>query len=366
MRLLITGLTLIIFQTCFSQSSYVYKRTPFGQLEVYQSQGGLPTGSPLYKIKKNVYGYLEVESLNASTNPFTNRPDYSAYSTYNNYKLPAKEIFQTLEVLNKKTEYDQLVANPNTSNNSGTSQILKDAQTFMQNRSAIATGLLNFYNSNIDFPKTISDGWYDVTKITKFVPNAVERNAGFSESNEFTLGICKVFNNRITEYYENINIYDLKNGFVFRKINIDVISPIANCKSTYREKNENEYSTVYFLDNILESTKQITNPEFALYTINTPSNFNSANLILNIQIARNYAMTSDDVRELKGGAYIYTIHKPNPVTSECSNSALTFAFKKTSDKFSIGIIRFGDKSIWVKNDLSFSPYTCSSTSLTER
>src|SRR5438067_278266 len=102
-----------------AQSSFVYKRNILtGELEVYQSQGGFPTGSPLYKIKKNVWGYLEVENLNASTNPFTNRPDYSAYSTYNGYQLPAKEIFQTLEVLNKRIEYDMLITNPNTTNNS--------------------------------------------------------------------------------------------------------------------------------------------------------------------------------------------------------------------------------------------------------
>lgn len=349
-----------------AQSSVVYKRNPAtGALEVYQSSGGLPMGSPIYKIKKNVYGYLEIENVEVSTDPFTRKPDYAAYNNFKPFQLPAKQIFETLETLNKKNEYDYVISNPTITNNSN-SQILKDAQAFIQNRSKIATEFLSFYNSNIDFPKTIIDGWYEVTKITKFVPNEVEKQGGFSESNDFISGICKVSNNRITEYYENINVYDLKSGFVFRKVNIDVISPINNCKSTYREKNENAYSTIYFLDNILESKKQIGNPEFSFYTINTPNNFGSNNLILNVQIARNYSMTKEDVRELKGGSYVHTAYKPNPVTGECSNTQLTFAFKRTNDKFSIGVIRFSDKLVWLQNNLTFLPNNCNSTILNER
>lgn len=102
MRLLFISLFLLSFNALFAQS-YVYKRNSItGELEVYKSQGGLPTGSPLYKIKKNVYGYLEVEDVEVSTNPFTKRPDYSNINSFKSYQLPAKEIFETLNQLNKK------------------------------------------------------------------------------------------------------------------------------------------------------------------------------------------------------------------------------------------------------------------------
>jgi len=366
MKLLITFLLTLIINLSFSQSSVVYKRNPFGELEVYQSQGGLPTGSPIYKIKKNVYGYLEVENVDASTNPFTKKPDYANYNNFKPYQLPAKEIFTTLEVLNKRTEYDQLITNPNTSINSTASQLLKDAQTFMQNRSVIATNLLNFYNSNVEFPKKLKDGWYDVTKISKYTPNETEQRMGFKEGNEFTIGICKVVSNRISEYYENINLFDLKTGFVFQKINLDVASTVNNCKSTYRTKNENQYNTIYFLDNILDSAKQIESPDFGYYTINTANNFNSQNLTMSVQVARNKSVTRDEVLNLQAGPYQLTVFKPNPSTGDCSNSAITLAFRKSLDKFSIGIVRLTDKAVWTMNDLAFSPGTCSSTTLNER
>lgn len=365
MRLLIILLLVILGRTSFSQGSIVYKRNVFGELEVYESQGGMPIGSPLYKIKKNVWGYLEVENLSASTNPFTKRPDYSGNS-FNSYQLPAKEIFQTLEVLNKKTEYDQLVKTPASSNNPGTQKLLSDAQTFMQNRSAIATNLLNFYNGNIVFPKRLKDGWYDVTKIVKFDPGQGEEAMGFKPGNDFTIGVCKVDNNRIVEYYENVNIFDLKDGFVFRKIDIDIVSPVNNCKSTYKEKNGKEYLNVYFLDNILDSAKRIDDPQFALYTINTASNFNSKDLLLSVQVARNMDVTRDYLVNVKGYPYFFPVFKPNPPTGDCSNSNITLAFRRSTDKFSIGVVRFNDKSVWITNGLSFSPGTCASTILNER
>ena len=366
MRLFLTALSLLIFKIAFTQSSVVYKRNAFGELEVYQSQGGLPTGSALYKLKKNVWGYLEVENLKASTNPFTNRPDYSAYSTYNSYQLPTKEIFQTLDVLNKRTEYDKLIANPNTNNNSNTSELLKEAQTFMQNRSAIATSLLNFYNSNVEFPKNLKDGWYEVTKITKNTQNEASRELGFKDGYDYTLGVCRVANNRIAEYYENINLFEMKDGFVFQKINVDIMSLITNCKSSYRAKNENEYSTIYFLDNVVDIERQIPNPQFAYYSVFTAPNFNSNNLTLHIQVARNKNITRDEVVNLQGGPYILTVFKPNPVSSDCSSSGITLAFRKSTDKFSIGLLRFSDRAVWTLNDLNLTAGTCASTVLNER
>lgn len=367
MKIIITFLLTVLFQFAFSQSSYVYKRNlATGELEVFESQGGLPTGSALYKIKKNVYGYLELESINASTNPFTRRPDYSAYSNYNSYKLPAKEIFETLETLNKKNEYDYISSNPSLYTNNNASQLIQETQTFMQNRTKIATSYLNFYNSNVDFPKKLKDGWYDAITIKKVEVNEASRKLGFTDGNEFSLAICKIENNKVTEYYENINIADIKTGFVFQKVKLDVISGVNNCKSTFRASNDNVYSSIYFLDNILDSTKQISNPEFSFYTVYTANNFKANNLTLTFQIGRNKTITRDEIVNFKGGPYVLTVFKPNPNTSDCKNSEITFAFKKSTDKFSFGIVRIGDSAIWTINDLTFSPGACNSTILNEQ
>lgn len=367
MKAIITVTLCILTNFLLAQKSYVYKRNlATGDLEVFESSGGLPTGSAVYKIKKNVYGYLEVESIDASTNPFTKRPDYSAYSNFNSYKLPAKEIFETLETLNKKNEYDYIASNPTVANNSNASKLIQDAQSFMQNRNKIASSYLSFYNSNVDFPKKLKDGWYDAITIKKVELNDVSKNAGFNDGYDFSLVICKVESNKVTEYYENINVADVKTGFVFQKLKLDVVSPINNCKSTFRAFNDNVYSSIYFLDNILDSAKQITNPEFSFYTVYTAANFKSGNLTLNFQIARNKNITRDEIVNFRGGPYILTVFKPNPYTGDCSNSVITFAFKKSPDKFSFGIVRIGDSAIWTINDLSFSPGTCNSTTLNEK
>ena len=243
---------------------------------------------------------------------------------------------------------------------------MQDAQTFMQNRGKIANSYLNFYSSNIDFPKKLKDGWYDAITIKKNGVNNASRKDGFKEENDFILCVCKVVDNKVVEYYENINIADIKSSFVFQKVKIDVSSEINNCRITFRAYNDSEYSAIYFLDNILDPTKQITDPGFAFFTVYTSNNFNAHDLIMNIQIARNKPITLDEVLNFSGGPYILTVGKPNPLLGDCANSQLTFAFRKSADKFSIGVIRFDDKATWVINDIELKQNICNSTILSEK
>lgn len=357
--LFVVSLNAVVLQA----QSFVYKRNPAtGGLEVYQSQGGLPTGNPLYKIKKNVYGYLEIENVNTSSNPFTHKPDYSASSNFQSYQLPTKEIFETIEVLNKRNEYDYTIAQPNTENTQFEKD-LNNIREILSQRSLVANSFLKFYKSNISFPKTLKDGWYEVVEIfdVSVLYNALNPTA----ENGYQQGICKVQNNKIVEYYQNCSLYDLKTGFVFQKLKLNAVSPVASCKAIFRASNSNDYTTVFFLDNILDSTKQISAPDFSFYPIYTGQGFYRSQ-ILNVLIARNKAITIDEVRNFSGGQYHAMLSVLNPQTN-CNNSLFTLAFKNTgnaSDKFSIGILNVSDKKTWIMSNVTLTSGSCTGTVLT--
>lgn len=352
---------IILSAICFlninlnAQSSIVYKKNPVtGNLEVYQSQGGLPTGSPIYKIKKNVYGYLEVENIDASTDPFTKKPDYSNYNNFKPYQLPAKEIFETLETLNKRNAFDYVNSQTQT-NNQQYEKGYKELLDFIENKSVLAKSFLNFYNSNISFPNRINDGWYEVVNISKL---------GTMDKYDYNYGICYVVNNKVLEYYQNTNIFNLKTGFVYQKIKIEVISNITSLKCSYRASESEYYYTLYFLDNILEYTKHIENPNFGYYTIYTPPDFVlPINNGVTFDIARNKVITKEEIENFAAGPYSTVLTKQNLQSNPCQNSLMTLAFKKTTDKFSIGIYNLYNKKVWILNDLSIPAGTCNSTIL---
>ncbi len=353
--ILLTISFLIGFQSD-AQTSLVYMRNPAtGNLEVYQSQGGLPTGSPLYKIKKNVYGYLEIENVNAQTNPFTQRPDYTPYSNSPSYQLPVREIFETVETLNKRNEYDYMMSKP--SNNQQYQSELNNLREYFQNRSRTANAFLKFYSSNISFPKSLKDGWYEVTNITD-VSSLSETFRGSAEK-DFEFGICKLQNNKVVEYYKNCNLLDLKTGFVFQRKQIDVGGSVSSCKATFREMNSNEYQTIYFLDNILDSTKQIANPNFAFYSIYTAERFDPKPGFV-IGISRNREIVQSEIQNATGSPYVTYFGAPNPSTG-CSKSLLTLAFKETgntTDKFSVGILNVTNKKTWIFNNITLVQGDC--------
>jgi hypothetical protein len=175
--------------------------------------------------------------------------------------------------------------------------------------------------------------------------------------------ICKVQNNRIVELYNNTDIFDLKSGFIFHKMKIEVSSSITNCKASFRIANENEYSTVYFLDNILDSSRQIEDPYFAFYTIYT--NKSNLNDFLHVEIARDYNMSRDEIQNFRAGPYHINAQEYNPPSNDCKNSMITLAIKRTNSLFSIGIVRLSDKKTWIFYDLSFNPSSCNSTILSD-
>jgi hypothetical protein len=358
----------VIFFTLFfslaasilAQTSVVYKKnSATGELEVYESRGGLPTGNPLFKVKKNVYGYIEVQNSGVNQDPFTKKPDYSNYNNFKPYQLPAKEIFETLETINKRYEYDNLASDAATNSNSS---LLEKLNNYTLTREATAKAFLKFYNSNVAFPKTLKDGWYEVVKIFESKGFA---QAGIIGGTDFKYGICHVLNNKVNEYYENSNILDLKGSFVFQKMAIDVSSPVGACKFSFRVKNSNEYETVYFLDSILDETKQITDPQFSFFSIFTESALITPKDVLAVQISRNTVITRDKMLKMEAGPYVAMIIGPNIETTDCANSLMTLAFRKNIDNFSIGVVNFVNNKVWIFNNLIFSPGQCRSSTLTQ-
>jgi len=361
MRPLFILLIILAGNFSFGQS-IVYKRNPAtGVLEVYQSQGGLPTGSPLYKIKKNVFGYLEVENVNVSLNPFTQKPDYSSYNNFKPYQLPAKEIFETLETLNRRAEYDYITSKPQ-QNNTDFDKELKRIQEIFQKENDIATSYLKFYSSNVTFPQNLKDGWYEVVKIyeNKELGKILQTSIEYS----YNLGLCKVINNRIAEYYENCNVFNIKTGFVFKKVRTEVSSAISSCKATYREEGTNEYYSIYFLDNILDNEKQTSNPNFSYYSIYTSPQVDRIGNSFGVQIARNKTISKEELTSYSAGPYI-TLLPSNSQSYECNNSLLTLAFRQTDDNFSIGVIYPPNNTTWILNNITLYKGSCNSTVLTK-
>jgi hypothetical protein len=356
MRLIIL-LTVFCFSSAIlnAQSSVVYKRNPAtGILEVYQSQGGLPTGSPIYKIKKNVYGYLEVENVDVSTDPFTRKPDYTSYNNFKPYQLPAKEIFETLETLNKRTEYDKLVSNPPAQNSN---PVLTKLNESLDSRTKTASSFLKFYSSVIEFPKSLKDGWYNVIKIFELPP--VEK-IGIKGGTDFQYGICLVKNNKVIEYYENINILDNKGSFVYKKVSLALSSNITNLKATYKPNDFDVYETLYFLDNIIDINAQAENPNFSFYSVFTPT----GNLV--VYVLRNTTITADQVRAGEIFPYLTLLGVPNPSTYSCNASLMTLAFKKSDENsFSIGIMNLTSKAVWLENQVQISSGSCKSILLNQ-
>lgn len=212
----------------------------------------------------------------------------------------------------------------------------------------------------------MKDGWYEAVDIYDS-KGLAEINISADYSYEH--GICKIENNRVTEYYKNCNIFDLKEGYVFQKIKIDVSSAVSACKATFRPTGSNTYTTIYFMDNILDSSKQIESPNFSYYSIYTSPNVNPSTNGLLIQIARNKTITRDEALNFAGGPYQTYFQNSNPAqANDCKSSLLTLAFRKTkdlTDKFSIAISRLTDKKTWIISDLSFSPGNCTGSTLNE-
>jgi hypothetical protein len=341
-----------------AQTSVVYKRNPATSvLEVYQSSGGLPVGSPIYKIKKNVYGYLEVEDVQVSNDPFTLKPDYKAYNNFKPYQLPAKEIFETLETLNKRIEYDRFVSNPPKQNSN---LVLDRLNANIDSRTRTATAFLKFYSSFIKFPETLKDGWYNVTKIEE---SASLDNLGIKGGTDFKYGICKVTKNKVVEYYENIHVLDSKESNVFVKVSLALSSNVTNCKATVKRNDFNNYETIYFLDNLVDAETQAENPGFSYYSIFTPPDLIKPGHV--IYIKRNESITVAEVSKGEGFPYLSILGVNNASSYPCNSSLMTLAFKKIKvSSYSVGIMNLSDQRIWLVNQIRFNSIgTCQSTIL---
>lgn len=362
--LLLIALT-VAFSAASAQNSYVYKRNLLtGNLELYQSSGGFPVGSPIFQIKKNVWGYIEIEGLEVNTNPFSRRPDYSNLNTFNSYTLPSKDIINSIQVINKKTEYDRAYIDGGS--NYSSQKIINEMKRNMRSESDYARSLLDIYNSTISFPSSLSDGWYEVVDI-----HLSNRGVAFDVDAPYSywFGICKVRDNKVVEYYRNMHFEYLKDSDVFEKSNLESISSISNCKSVIKPLKDDRFRTLYFIDNIFDSAKQINDPKFTYYSIFTEDGFVvNNNSWLAVQIAKNRTFRSSDSKQVILGPYESGFDKPNDSKRGCRGSTMIFAFKHTgnpNDRFSIAIRRMSDMSFWTANDIPLNPGVCSGTILRE-
>lgn len=322
-----------------------------GQIEAFNSLSGQPTGTPLYKIKKNIWGYLEIEGTEQNMDPYSKKPDYEFLKQRQPYNLNLKEIIETLEILNYEREFQNIQ-----SGNKSTFKQLKesDIQNYFASKTKIAEQILSFYNKVKTFPKNLKDGWYNIVRI---IETPEIKTLGIPKSTIYHYGISLIKNNTIIEIFENIHALDIQSEGIFRKIPLEYAGQVQDCQGFFKEKGTNEYGTIYFMDNLINYDAQCEAPNFGFFTVYTSGFTDNGNIF---QFKDNENMTEQDIRDLTCLFSAY-ISSPNPNNNNCSNTNATFAFRNSNGKFySIGIINTASKKTLIKNNVSISPGLCNS------
>lgn len=352
-------LILILFLNfqAIGQNSYVYKRNLLtGELEVFSSTGGFPTGSPLMKFKRNLYGYLEVQELPVNSDPYTGMPDYSALKMRNPYQLPINEIIETIESLNLSISYQ----NKRMEGSSVNSNITDDLNNYRKYKDKIATSYLNLINNLENTPKILKNGWYRVARI--FKEEGITQ-IGLMGGNSYSLGIAKVIDNILVEYYENKHIADNVDGFVFQKIPLYAPIQISNLSVPFKNKITQAHEKLYFINNIFDPNIQEPEPNFSFFSIYSSSNTAPALLLF---IKRNEKITDENIKTLEGIPYQIQHTYANPIANQCDNSNLTLAFKEGEKNwYSIAGIDFLGKGNFIFPDISISTNNCGSLVLND-
>lgn len=358
---------LIISAKVYSQSTFEYRRNAIsGLMEVYEKSNTNAYGVKVGELNRNaISGYYELKTFNQSVkeitvtnNYYTNRPIYQNNYSSNHYEI----LIQQLNALNQQAESKNL----STSSNQSVKDEIKKNE--LEYNDKIIENLFKFYSSQKTYPTIIKDGYYEVMEINESDRNSklmkqfgnIDVKLNYTHEN----AIVKVQNNKIVEYYRSI-----VRGFnsstvninIFHKLKLDLISPIKDCKSTYRFNNE--IRDVYFINNLINENCELTNPNFNYYTIYTDKLEDDYDTKL-LQIARNEECNSSQMKYLNFGAYILNFDKSNKSSDfpVCNETNLTLAFKNINSNFSIGIL-YKDKE-WHLNNINFDEAKCKSTILT--
>lgn len=366
MKYLLTILIFLTIKNAGGQVTYVYEPNPLtGNVEILKTD----KSKNIYRekvsvIKRNpISGYFEIEETinqnliqEPTINPYSSRPNFELVYQIKPFNVGYENLIEQINTLNKRFEFDnvnQLRQNNNLDKNKllYVDNFLKN---YYENMNTTAKNLLNFYNAQTKFTQVLKDGFYYTTEISNnSVVNANNKLHADNQINaEFktTLGIAKVINNKLVEYYETMYFEEMdKRSNVYKKFNLEISSTINNCKAIFREKGIPDIKTIYFFDNIIDPEFAIPDPKFGVISFNTsfiPSanvNSNYSGKFLILRVARNKTgkITQE---ELKGSdltignfGYIISYTTLNDNNSSCTNNSVMIAFKPNNGNYSIGV-----------------------------
>jgi hypothetical protein len=360
-------LTILIFLTIKNaggQVTYVYEPNPLtGNVEILKTD----KSKNIYRekvsvIKRNpISGYFEIEETKnqnliqePAINPYSNRPNFELVYQIKPFNVGYENLIEQINTLNKRFEFDN-VNQLRQNNNLDKNKLLfidNFLKNYYENMNTTAKNLLNFYNAQTKFTQVLKDGFYYTTEILNNsivnVNNKLYADNQINAELKTILGIAKVINNKLVEYYETMHIDEMsKNSNVFKKFNLEVTSTINNCKAIFREKGIQDIKTIYFFDNIIDPEFAIPDPKFGVISFNTSSipsasvNSNYSGILL--KVARNKAekITQEELKssDLTKGNFGYAISYAtlNDNNNSCANNSVMIAFKPNIGNYSIGV-----------------------------
>ncbi len=388
--LFIPFFTIAIHSYLLAQTTFIYKPNPLtGNLEVFETNpNNRVLNNKVAVITRNkLTGYVEINDLtkeqsikHSLPNPYTNRPNFELVDRIKPFDFPYQALIDQITTLNKRTEYNliQRESSSNTNSPDKSEYYNKQLREYLQNLSTTANRLLSFYNAQAKYPTKLPDGYYLTTEIQDGtnikINNVLDPNNKVTGDKELQVGIANIRNNKLVEYFES-SWFDKTStqSNIFRKFNIPVSSDVVNCKVMFREEMTNEYRSLYFFDNILDSTSRIPNPNFGYFTFFTDGLVSDSEKpigLFGIKMGRNaHIPSSESIWEYFSKLpYANGIdHNNNSKKYSCSNSNLTFAFKANAGKYCILVYnlekRNGKNDTWYFENIEVTPGNCDSTIL---
>ncbi len=230
--------------------SYLYKKNSFGQVEIFASSYGHPTGQPVAKIKRNVWGYLEIESLQ-SNSAFTSRnnPNFKT-PYYNSNRTELASVINSINTTNLFIQNNFIINNSSTGTNKNDKSFIDAINSGNEEASNRLQDINNLYSQFVNKPKVVANGWHEVVTFSSITAkNNTTVKTVFS-------GYANVQNNKITQIIEYLTMGD--NVVYFYD---DVISnSINDCQAIYKLNNSSlKFTNVYFINALFNPTLT-TNP----------------------------------------------------------------------------------------------------------
>lgn len=247
----------------------VYKRNAFGQVEIYSSNYGVPVGTPIGVVRRTAMGYIEVKDMSQqnafrqSENAYSRRPQLITTKPY------LAPVSQHINSLNTFIEANKIQSQAQSQNEVTQREThLKNLFEEMQTR---YTDLLSFYNQIQNKPKSVSDGWHNVTCI---MPNPLKDV--FKGDKLVKIGYANVINNKVKQV-----IYrDFTQGIMFEKEEV-ISNAIDGCKAFTKEPGSNSnLDEIYFLDYLLDTTTHADLPKIGIITFGLDPRINRAGVVI--------------------------------------------------------------------------------------